>query len=147
MSTPTNFNQPSTPNFGSTPDGNSQKRLTTIMGVAIAALLGLSVFLLVSKYNTSNKLEATTMELTQQKEAFTELDSKYNEAVTQLEQQKGINAELDAKINQQLSDLEGQKNQIAGLIRDKKDYKGAIASLERQKNEYLAQIEELKKQM
>ena len=134
MSTPTNFNQPSTPNFGSTPDGNSQKRLTTIMGVAIAALLGLSVFLLVSKYNTSNKLEATTMELTQQKEAF-----------TQLEQQKGINAELDAKINQQLSDLEGQKNQIAGLIRDKKDYKGAIASLERQKNEYLAQIDQLKK--
>ena len=147
MSTPTNFNPPSTPSYGPSPDGNSQKRLTTIMGVAIAALLGLSVFLLVSKYNTSNKLEATTMELTQQKEAFTELDGKYNEAVTQLEQQKGINAELDAKINQQLADLEGQKNQIAGLIRDKKDYKGAIAGLERQKNEYLAQIEELKKQV
>jgi regulator of replication initiation timing len=147
MSTPTNFNQPSTPNYGPTPDGNSQKRLTTIMGVAIAALLGLCVYLLVSKYNTSNRLEATTMELTQQKEAFTELDAKYNEAVTQLEQQKGINAELDAKINQQLAELEGQKNQIAGLIRDKKDYKGAIAGLERQKNEYLAQIDELKKQV
>ncbi len=147
MSTPTNYSQPTTPNFGPTPDGSSQKRLTTIMGVAIAALLGLCVYLLVSKYNTSNKLESTQLELTQQKEAFTELDAKYNEAVTQFEQQKGINAELDAKINQQRSDLEAQKNQIAGLIRDKKDYKGAIASLERQKNEYLAQIEELKQQV
>ena len=147
MSTPTNFNQPSTPNYGPTSDGGNPKRLTTIMGVAIAALLGLCVYLLVSKYNTSNKLEMTTQELTQQKDAFTELDAKYNEAVTQLEQQKGINAELDAKINQQLSELEGQKNQIAGLIRDKKDYKGAIAGFERQKNEYLAQIEELKKQV
>lgn len=147
MSTPTNFNQPSTPSYGPSSESNNPKRLTTIMGAAIAVLLGLCVYLLVSKYNTSNKLEATNMELTQQKDAFTELDAKYNEAVTQLEQQKGINAELDAKINQQLADLESSKNQIAGLIRDKKDYKSAIAGLERQKNEYLAQIEDLKKQV
>ena len=117
MSTPTNFNQPATPNYGAPDGGNNQKRVTTIMGVAIAALLGLCVFLLVSKLNTGKQLDATTLELTQQKEAFTELDAKYNEAVTQLEQQKGINAELDAKINQQLADLEASKNQIAGLIR------------------------------
>jgi regulator of replication initiation timing len=147
MSTPTNFNQPSTPNYGPAPEANNQKRLTTIMGIAIAVLLGLSVFLLVSKYNTSNKLEATELELSQQKDAIAELDTKYNEAVVQLEQQKGINAELDAKINQQLAELESSKSQIAGLIRDKKDYKSAINSLERQKNEYLAQIDDLKKQM
>ncbi|MFN0034605.1 MAG: hypothetical protein ACKVUS_06025 [Saprospiraceae bacterium] len=147
MSTPTSFNQPATPNYGNNDGGSGQKRVTTIMGVAIAALLGLCVFLLVSKLNTGRQLDATTMELTQQKDAFTELDSKYNEAVTQLEQQKGINAELDAKINQQLSELETNKNQIAGLIRDKKDYKGAIAGLERQKNQYLADIEALKKEV
>ncbi|MCC7244218.1 MAG: hypothetical protein IT269_00945 [Saprospiraceae bacterium] len=148
MSTPSNFNQPNTPtpNFG-TPNNEGQKRLTTIMGVAIAALLGLCVFLLVSKYQTGKALDSTTMELTQQKDAFTELDAKYNEAVTQLEQQKGINAELDAKINQQLSELSASKDQIATLIRDKKDYKGAIANLERQKNEYLVQIDDLKKQV
>lgn len=146
MSTPTNFNQ-SSPNYGFTPDGNNQKRLTTYMGIAIAVLLGLCVFLLVSKYNTSNKLDLTTSELALQKEAFTELDAKYNEAVSQLEQQKGISAELDAKINQQLSELESQKNQISGLIREKRDYKTALASFERQKNEYLAQIEELRKQV
>lgn len=146
MSTPTNFNQPATPNYGNN-DGNNQKRITTIMGVAIAALLGLCVFLLVSKYNTSKELDATTMELTQQKEAFTELDTRYNDAVAQLEQQKGINAELDAKINEQLQQLEASKNEIAGLIRDKKEYKNALASLERQKNQYLAEIDDLKKQV
>lgn len=121
--------------------------MTTIMGIAIAVLLGLCVFLLVNKMKTSSALSATQTELEAQKTAFTELDAKYNEAVTQLEQQKGINAELDAKINEQLSQLSAQKDQIAGLIRDKKDYKGAINNLERQKNEYLAQIEELKKQV
>jgi regulator of replication initiation timing len=146
MSTPTNFNQPATPNYGNNEGGN-QKRITTIMGVAIAALLGLCVFLLVSKYNTSKELDATTMELTQQKEAFTELDTRYNDAVAQLEQQKGINAELDAKINEQLQNLEAQKNEIAGLIRDKKEYRGALANLERQKNQYLAEIDDLKKQV
>lgn len=146
MSTPTNFNQPTSPNYGNN-EGNNQKRLTTIMGVAIAALLGLCVFLMISKWNTSKDLEATTMELTQQKEAFTELDTRYNDAVTQLEQQKGINAELDAKINEQLQSLEAQKNEIATLIRNNKEYKGAIAGLERQKNQYLADIEELKKQV
>ncbi|MCB0527056.1 MAG: hypothetical protein KDC61_07340 [Saprospiraceae bacterium] len=145
MSTPTNFNQPTTPNYGN--EDNNQKRITTIMGVAIAALLGLCVFLLVSKINTSKQLDATTMELTQQKEAMTELETKYNDAVTQLEQQKGINAELDAKINEQLQQLESQKNEIAGLIRKNKDYRAAMNSFERQKNQYLAEIDDLKQQV
>ncbi len=146
MSTPTNFNQPTTPNYGNNED-NNQKRITTIMGVAIAALLGLCVFLLVSKLNTSKQLDATTMELTQQKEAMTELETKYNDAVTQLEQQKGINAELDAKINEQLANLETQKNEIAGLIQKNKEYRGAMNSFERQKTQYLAEIEDLKKKV
>ncbi len=146
MSTPTNFNQPTTPNYGNNED-NNQKRLTTIMGVAIAALLGLCVFLLVSKYNTSKQLDTTTMELTQQKEAMNELETKYNDAVTQLEQQKGINAELDAKINEQLQQLETSKNEIAGLIQKNKEYRGAMSSFERQKNQYLTEIDNLKKQV
>lgn len=148
MNTPTNFNQPTTPsNFGGSNDNNGQKRLTTIMGVAIAILLGLCVFLLVSKYKTGQTLTLTQTELTEQKAAFADLDTKYNEAVTQLEQQKGINAELDNKINAQLQQLETQKNEISGLIRDKKDYRAGMARLEKQKNEYLAQIDELKKQV
>jgi regulator of replication initiation timing len=148
MSTPSSFNQPTppAPNFGN--DNNEgAKRTTTIMGVAIAALLALCGYLLVSKMSTSKQLDATTMELTQQKEALTELDAKYNEAVTQLEQQKGINTELDAKINEQLSELEKQKNTVASLIRDKKEYKSALTSMEAKTKQYLAEIDDLKKQV
>lgn len=150
MSTPTNFNAPNTPqpNFNNlNNDNNNSKRTTTIMGIAIAALVVLSTFLFVSKMKVSSNLEATTTELAQEKQALADLDAKYNEAVTQLEQQKGINAELDAKINEQIRQLEGQKNEIAGLIRSKNDYKSAMARLESQKNEYLKQIEELKAQV
>jgi len=150
MSTPTNFNQPTTPtpNFNSNNDSNNNsKRTTTIMGIAIAALLGLCTFLLVSKYRTTQQLDMTTQELNEQKQALAELDSKYNEAVTQLEQQKGINAELDAKINEQIRQLDAQRTEVAGLIREKKDYRSAISRLEKQKNEALVQIEELKKQL
>lgn len=118
-----------------------------MMGVAIAALLGLCVYLGVSKYNTGKELDLTTTELAQQNQALAELDTKYNEAVAQLEQQKGINVELDAKINQQLQELETSKNQVAGLIREKKEYKNGMAALERQKNEFLVQIDDLKRQV
>jgi len=149
MNTPTNFNQPTPPsNFGGPNNNNNDnsKRLVTIMGVALAVLLGLSIFLLISKYQTGQKYEATATELAEQKTAFTELDATYNEAVTQLEQQKGINAELDAKINEQLAQLETQKNEVAQLIRDKKSYRAAMTNLEKQKVTYLAEIDDLKKQ-
>lgn len=123
MSTPTNYNQPNTPDYGTSPDGSNQKRMTTIMGVAIAVLLGLCVYLLVSKYRTSSRLEATSMELTEQKEAFTELDLKYNEAVTQLEQQKGINAELMQRSTSNLLILKTRKTKSLVLSEIKKTTK------------------------
>jgi regulator of replication initiation timing len=144
MNTPTNFNQPSPNNPNYNPGDPNQKRLTTIMGIAIALLLGLSVFLLVSKYRQGQQYDATKMELTDQKTAFTELDSRYNDAVSQLEQQKGINAELDAKINEQIAQLDQQKAEIEKMIRERRDYRAAMNRFERQKNEYLAQIEQLK---
>lgn len=146
MNSPTNFNQPNQPgNLGPNPN-DSQKRLTTIMGIAIALLLGLSVFLLVRSYRTGQQLDATSMELTDQKTAFSDLETRYNDAVTQLEQQKGINSELDAKINEQLAQLETQKNEVANLISQNKDYRAAMAKFERQKNSYLAEIQQLKTQ-
>ena len=99
MNTPSNFNQP-TPDFGNNPDNS--KRLLTMAGIAIAVLLGLSIFLMVSKYKTGQELDTAKIEMNEQKQAFAELDTKYNDAVAQLEQQKGLNAQLDEKINQQL---------------------------------------------
>ena len=144
MNTPSNFNQPNpAPNFDNTPNDNS-KRLLTLAGIAIAVLLVLSIFLMISKFKSNQELQATTVELTEQKQAFAELDTKYNDAVAQLEQQKGLNAQLDEKINQQLQQLEQNKTQIEQMIREKRDYKSAIAHLESQKKQYLAEIEQLK---
>jgi hypothetical protein len=145
-----NFNQPnpSPSPFGAPSDGNNpQKRLITIMGIAIGLLLLTSIWLMISKYRTGRQLDATTLELSEQKTAFAELDAKYNEAVTQLEQQKGINAELDAKINEQLAQLEQNKSNIENLIRQNRDYKGAMSRFESQKKQYLAEIEQLKQQI
>ncbi len=146
MSTPTNFNQPSygnTPNFDN-PSGDNSKRLLTIAGIAIAVLLGLSVFLLIQTYRKGKELETNKIELDAQKQAFAELDQKYNDAVAQLEQQKGLNAQLDEKINQQLQQLEQQKAQIETLIRENRDYRSAMGRFESQKKQYLAEIERLK---
>ena len=147
MSTPTNFNQP-TPdsNYDNQPN-DSSKRMLTIAGIAIAVLLGLSIFLMISKYKSSQQLEATSLELNEQKQAFAELDTKYNDAVAQLEQQKGLNAQLDEKINQQLQQLEQNKTQIEQMIREKRDYRAAIGRLESQKKQYLAEIDKLKEEI
>lgn len=141
MNTPSNFNQP-TPEFGNNPDNS--KRLLTMAGIAIAVLLGLSIFLMVSKYKTGQELDTAKVEMTEQKQAFAELDTKYNDAVAQLEQQKGLNAQLDEKINQQLQQLEQNKSQIEQMIREKRDIRSALARLENQKQQYLAEIDKLK---
>lgn len=147
MSTPGSFNQPSTP----TPYGNNnndgQKRLLTIAGIAIALLLGTTIFLAVGKYKTGQQLADLEMNFEQQKAALADVESKYNDAVAQLEQQKGVNAELDAKINEQISQLTASKSQIDQLIREKKDYRNALNSLEGQKKQYLAEIDQLKQQV
>ena len=148
MSTPTNFKHPNYggPNFENPPNDNS-KRLLTMAGIAIAVLLGLSIFLMISKYKSSKDLQATTLELNEQRQAFADLDTKYNDAVAQLEQQKGLNAQLDEKINQQLQQLEQNKTQIETMIRENRDYRTAMGRFESQKKQYLAEIEKLKEEV
>ncbi len=149
MST-TNFNQPTTPApFGSGNSNNNdgQKRLLTIAGIAIALLLGTTIYLAVGKYKTGQELESLEMNFEQQKAALADVESKYNTAVAELEQQKGINAELDAKINEQINQLSSQKSQIDELIRSKKEYRNALNSLQAKQKEYVAEIETLKAQV
>lgn len=147
MST-TNFNQPTTPtpygSGGNNSNNDSQKRLLTMAGIAIALLLGTTIYLAVGKYRQGQDFANLEMNFEQQKTALADVENKYNTAVSELEQQKGINAELDAKINEQINELTNQKTQIDQLIRDKKDYRSSLARLESQKKEYLAEIENLK---
>lgn len=145
MSTPSNYS-PNNPTPYGPSDNNSSKRMLTVALVVGAVLLGACIFLLVSKYRTGQQLESTTMELGEQKAAYTELDTQYKDAVAQLEQQKGISAELDSKINEQLKELGEQKTQIEQLIRENKDYRGGMASLQAKQKQYLAEIDQLKRE-
>ncbi len=149
MSTPSNFNpgNPSTPSFG-TPnnnENNNPKRMLTIAGIAIAALLGTTIFLGISKYKTGQQLADTQTQLTSQIEATTQLEAQYTETKTKLEEQLGLNAQLDEKIQQQLAELESKKTEIQGLIRSNKNSQSAIAGLKQQAAQYMAEIEQLKK--
>lgn len=146
MSTPSNYSPNNPAPYGSPNDNNNSKRMLTVALVVGAVLLGACIFLLVSKYRTGQQLESTTMELSEQKAAYTELDTQYKDAVAQLEQQKGIAAELDSKINEQLKELGEQKAQIEQLIRENKDYRGGMASLQAKQKQYLAEIDQLKRE-
>ena len=126
MST-TNFNQPTTPSpYGAGGNNNSnndgQKRLLTMAGIAIALLLGTTIYLAVSKYKTGQELSSLEMNFEQQKAALVDVETKFNSAIAELEQSKGLNAELDGKIKEQINEVTAQKSQIDQLIKDKKDY-------------------------
>ncbi len=150
MSTPANFNPYSTnpmPDFGPPRKNDNSGKIITGMGIALALLLGSNIWLLLSKNKTSNELQSVSMELTEQQQAFVDLEVEFKEAQRQLEEQKGITAELDAKINEQLQELQSKKGEIATLIRERKNYKSALADFTTQKNGYLAEISALKEQM
>jgi len=149
MSTP-NYSQPTTPApYGSGNSGNNdgQKRLLTIAGIAIALLLGTTIFLAISKYKTGQQLSNLEMNYEQQTAALNEVQTQFNNTIAELEQQKGINQELDTKINEQISELSNQKSQIDQLIREKKDYRGQLNKMQEQSRQYLAEIEQLKQQV
>ncbi|MFN7327020.1 MAG: hypothetical protein ACK5SQ_10590 [Chitinophagales bacterium] len=144
-----NFNQPIPPTSfkpgGSDNDG--QKRLLTIAGIAIALLLGITVYLAVGKYKAGKELAQLELSFEEQKAALEDVENKYNNAIAELEQQKGINAELDAKINEQMNQLAAQKSEIDQMIRARKDYRSNLARLESKNKEFLAEIEQLKAQV
>ena len=148
----TNLNQPNTPVYGGSGnnEGNNSKRLLTIAAIAIAALLGTNIFLLISKNNQGKQLETTVKELDSKEAAFDELNLRFTDAENQLTQLKGTNEELNAKIDAQIAQLTEQKTQIASMIRDKGDLKAAraqINDLVKQKDEYVLEVARLKEQV
>ncbi len=152
MST-SNLNQPNTPpTYGSNNNNNNNnsKKLLTIAAIAIATLLGTNIFLMVSKYKTSQTLDTTIRELDTKEQAMAELETQFNDATAQLEQLKGQNTELNSKIDEQLKQLDEQKGKISELIRVKGDLKAArneIAALVRHKDEAVIEIANLKEKV
>ncbi len=150
MSTPTNFNQPNTPNFG-TPDTNKSNGPMIGMGVAIALLLLAVIYLFVSKNSMrdslTGQLTSTSANLSEKEQDLIKLNADFDAVKTQLEASQGDNQQLNAQIQEKIAQLDKQRNSIAGLIRENKSYKSEVAAFENQKNTFLTEIEGLKAQV
>jgi regulator of replication initiation timing len=149
MSTPSNFNQPTptTPYGSSNNNNDGQKRMLTLAGIAIALLLGTTVYLAVTKYKQGSELASLEMNFDQQTKALAEVETRFADVTAQLTAEQGKNTELDAKIQEQLAELDKSKAEIQQLIRDKKDYRNKLAGLEAKTQQYLAEINTLKQQV
>ncbi|MBK9016616.1 MAG: hypothetical protein IPM82_22470 [Saprospiraceae bacterium] len=118
-----------------------------IIIVAGLLLLGVAAWLTYESMNATRQLEQKVAELEESEKLKAELEAQYNKAIAELDALKGENEQINALIDQQKAELEGQKDQIAGLLRDKKKFDAArneIAGLKARVNEYIAQIEQLK---
>jgi hypothetical protein len=145
----TNENQPNYYNSGA-PEKNNSKQLLTIAAVAIALLLGTTMFLLFDKFKTDDKLEQTVKQLDSKEAAYDQLNLQHADAVSQLEQMKSNNVELNAKIDEQIAQLTEQKGKIAEFIKQKGDLKAArnqIQDLVRQKDDYVLEVSKLKEEV
>ena len=96
--------------------------------------------------NTTRALEQKVAELQEAEKLRAELDNQFNEAIAELDQLKGDNEQINALIDQQKVELQSQKNQITGLLRDKRKYdaaRGELRGLKENLANYVAEIEQL----
>lgn len=137
-----------TPNPASKPGGdNSKQRLIAIAAVIIVALLGVNIFLMVSKAKQSRLNQELTSQLDESEQLKAELEKQYYEALSELEEMRGSNEELNALIEKQKEELKQSKDQIEGLLRDKRNLAAArkkIDELTLQVEGYLAEINQLR---
>lgn len=121
-----------------------------LLPVAIAVgflLLAAVSWLAYTSMSTTRTLEQKIAELEEAQKLRAELENQYNQALAELESLKGENEQINALIDQQKAELEAQKNQIAGLLRDKRQLDAARSEINKLKgrvSEYIAEIEQLR---
>ncbi|MEM7103811.1 MAG: hypothetical protein AAF502_11805 [Bacteroidota bacterium] len=125
--------------------------LPIVLGVAVAVLLGLNIYLLYEKMQSKQVLETTQEELTESEQLRLELKDNYDEAVAQLEVLQEENDDLYAQIEEQKEELKVAKEKIDRAIRrgasSKKELADAKTMIEEFKSQtaaYLQEIEALK---
>lgn len=130
------------------------KKSATNPLLPIAVTIGLlmlvaTAWLTYTSISTTRTLEQKISELEEAEKLRLELENQYNQALSELESLKGENEQINALIDQQKAELEAQKNQIASLLRDKKQLDAARAEINNLKiriAEYIAEIEQLRSQ-
>lgn len=119
--------------------------LPILLSIGFLMLVAVA-WLTYNSMNTTRALEQKVAELQEVQKLHAELESQYNEAIAELDNLKGENQQINALIDQQKMELQSQKNQISGLLKDKRKFDAAraeIRDLKAQLANYIADIEQL----
>jgi regulator of replication initiation timing len=120
--------------------------LPVSLGIGFALLAGVA-WLTYQNVSSTRDLEQKIAELEEAEKLRTELDNQYNQAIAELDKLKGDNEQINALIEQQKAELAAKKEEIAGLMKEKKKLDTAwaeIKSLKTKVAQYIADIEQLK---
>ncbi len=132
---------------------NSNKTLPIVLGILLALVIGVNIWLLVDKFNKKKVIEETQQELSETEALRVELDEKYNTAMAQLDELKDENDELYDRIEEQKEALRKEKSKINRLIsrgdlsaQELADAQQMISGFQAQISGYVAEIDQLKAQ-
>ena len=134
------------PPYMSQPKNSTNPLLPIVITVGFLMLVAVG-WLTYNSISTTRLLEQKVAELEEAEKLRSELENQYNQAVAELESMKGENAQINALIDQQKAELAVQKNQIAGLLHDKRQLDAARAEMQNLKTKvagYIAEIEQLR---
>jgi len=96
--------------------------------------------------SATRSLEQKVAQLQEAEKIRSQLENQFNEAIAELDNLKSDNEQINALIDQQKAEIEAQKNQIVGLLRDKRQYDAARAEIKELKAKlagFIADIEQL----
>jgi hypothetical protein len=158
---PPNYSNPNQPNQpqpqGATPNptplatpNKSKSSMKTFVPVVLSIgflMLVAVAWLTYSSISTTRALEQKVADLEEAEKLRMELENQFDAAIAELDKLKGDNEQINALIEQQKAELEAQKNQISGLLREKKQLDAAraeIANLKTKVAQYVADIEQLR---
>jgi len=101
------------------PDNNTPPRKrnnTAIYAVIIAALIGVNIYLFMSKNKASNELEKTTLQLDTVSTDRDNMRGEYDAALARLDMLVGKNAQLDSLVAGKDSEIGRLKSQIQTIL-------------------------------
>ncbi len=138
--------QSAIPSTSQIPPRKPKNNLQPIIVAVGFLLLVVVAWLTYNSMSATRALEQKVAELQEAENLRSELEKKFNGAIAELDNLKGDNEQINALIDQQKMEIQSQKNQISGLLRDKRQYDAARAEIKNLKARlagFIADIEQL----
>ncbi len=137
---------PTTAPFRNPPSKPKSNLLPIMVSVGFLLLVAVA-WLTYNSMSATRALEQKVAELQEAENLRSELEKQYSGAIAELDNLKSDNEQINALIDQQKMEIQSQKNQISGLLRDKRQYDAARAEIRDLKARlagFVADIEQLR---